>query len=260
MAQLNNTPETELTSLAERHKSILDILQLQGSVSVSDLAERLKVSEVTIRKDLSALEKQNKLYRTHGRAIPISPYIGDRHINEKEKQFVLEKRAIGKVAASMVNEHDSILMASGTSILYAAKELVEKKNITVISASVSASSLLSQNKDIDVVQLGGIVRESSVSVVGSFAEDMLKYFNCNLLFMGADGVDLEFGVTTTNMMEANLNRMMMNTFTADHAPCRQQQVRQERIQQDLRRGRNRPHHHGRQNPSDLSGKSSGAGH
>ena len=71
--------------------------------------------------------------------------------------------------------------------------------------------MLSQNKDIDVVQLGGIVRESSVSVVGSFAEDMLKYFNCSLLFMGDDGVDLEFGVNTTNMMEANLNRMMMNT-------------------------------------------------
>ena len=70
-----------LTSLTERHRAILDILQLQGSVSVSDLAERLDVSEVTIRKDLSVLEKQNKLYRTHGRAIPISPYIGDRHIN-----------------------------------------------------------------------------------------------------------------------------------------------------------------------------------
>ncbi len=174
----NNISEQELLkSLSERHKSILNILQLQGSVSVSDLAERLEVSEVTIRKDLSALEKQNKLYRTHGRAIPISPYIGDRHINEKEKQFVLEKRAIGKAAAALVNEHDSILMASGTSILYAAKEIAEKKDITVISASVSASSLLSQNKGIDVVQLGGLVRESSVSVVGSFAEDMLKYFN-----------------------------------------------------------------------------------
>ena len=73
MAQINNFQEQEsLTSLTERHKSILDILQLQGSVSVSDLAERLDVSEVTIRKDLSSLEKQNKLYRTHGRAIP--PY------------------------------------------------------------------------------------------------------------------------------------------------------------------------------------------
>lgn len=82
----NNISEQELLkSLSERHKSILNILQLQGSVSVSDLAERLEVSEVTIRKDLSALEKQNKLYRTHGRAIPISPYIGDRHINEKGK-------------------------------------------------------------------------------------------------------------------------------------------------------------------------------
>ena len=204
-------PNIELESLSDRHRAILDILQLQGSVSVSDLSERLSVSEVTIRKDLSTLEKQNKLYRTHGRAIPISPYIGDRHINEKEKQMVREKRAIGKMAAKMVNEHDSILVASGTTILYTAKELVEKKNITVISASVSASSMLSQNKQIDVVQLGGMVRESSVSVVGSFAEDRLKYFNCSLLFMGADGVDLEFGVTTTNMMEANLNRMMMNT-------------------------------------------------
>ena len=110
-------PNIELESLSDRHRAILDILQLQGSVSVSDLSERLSVSEVTIRKDLSTLEKQNKLYRTHGRAIPISPYIGDRHINEKEKQMVREKRAIGKMAAKMVNEHDSILVASGTTIL-----------------------------------------------------------------------------------------------------------------------------------------------
>lgn len=212
MAHNNNLESAEtIASLSERHRKILGILQMQGSVSVSDLAERLDVSEVTIRKDLSALEKQNKLYRTHGRAIPISPYIGDRHVNEKEKQAVAEKSAIGVVAASLVHEHDSILLASGTSILYAAKEMVDKKNVTIISASVSASALLSQNKNIDVVQLGGIVRNSSVSVVGSFAEDMLKHFNCNLLFMGADGVDLEFGITTTNMMEANLNRMMMNT-------------------------------------------------
>lgn len=205
-----NKAQDAIASLPERHAAIIDILQLQGSVSVTDLAERLEVSEVTIRKDLTTLESQNKLYRTHGRAIPISPYIGDRHINEKEKQFVLEKRAIGKNAAGLVKEHDSILIASGTTILYMAKELSDNKNLTIISASVSASSLLSQNKDLDVVQLGGLVRENSVSVVGSFAEEMLRYFNCNLLFMGADGVDLEFGITTTNMMEANLNRMMMD--------------------------------------------------
>ena len=198
-----------MSSMSERHKKILEILQLQGSISVTDLSERLNVSEVTIRKDLTSLETQNKLYRTHGKAIPISPYIGDRHINEKEKQNVQEKRLIGRRAASMLEENDSILIASGTTILYAAREMVSARNLTVITASVSVSSILSQNKYIDVVQLGGMVRESSVSVVGSFAENMLSYFNCSKLFMGADGVDLEFGVTTTNMMEANLNRMMM---------------------------------------------------
>lgn len=207
--ETDNKLQESQSSIVERHKAILNILRLQGSVSVADLSERLDVSEVTIRKDLTTLENERKLYRTHGRAIPISPYIGNRHINEKEKQFVFEKRAIGKAAASLVHEQDSILLASGTTILYTARELVEAKNITVITASVSASSLLSQNKNIDVVQLGGLVRESSVSVVGSFAEGMLPFFNCTLLFMGADGVDLEFGITTTNMMEANLNRLMM---------------------------------------------------
>ena len=207
---LKKDSQDVLSSMSERHKEILVILHIQGSGSVTDLSERLNVSEVTIRKDLTALEAQNKLYRTHGRAIPISPYIGDRHINEKEKQSVMEKRAIGMQASSMVEETDSILMASGTTILYAAKEMVSARNLTVITASVSVSSILSQNKYIDVIQLGGLVRESSVSVVGSFAENMLGYFNCSKLFMGADGVDLEFGVTTTNMMEANLNRMMMD--------------------------------------------------
>lgn len=198
-----------MTSMSERHKKILEILQLQGSISVTDLSERLNVSEVTIRKDLTSLEAQSKLYRTHGKAIPISPYIGDRHVNEKEKQNVQEKRLIGRYAASMLEDNDSILIASGTTILYAAREMVSARNLTVITASVSVSSILSQNKYIDVIQLGGLVRESSVSVVGSFAENMLDYFNCSKLFMGADGLDLDFGVTTTNMMEANLNRMMM---------------------------------------------------
>jgi DeoR family transcriptional regulator of aga operon len=207
--QKPNNQQEASASIGQRHKQILDILQLQGSVSVIDLAERLNVSEVTIRKDLTALEQLGKLYRTHGKAIPISPYIGDRHINEKEKQHVPEKTAIAKAAASLVKPQDSVLLASGTTILYAAKEIAEIHNIMVISASVQVSSMLSQNKDINVVQLGGMVRETSVSVVGQFASDMLKYFNCNLFFLGADGVDLDFGVTTTNIMEATLNRQMI---------------------------------------------------
>ncbi len=195
--------------MIDRHKEILKILKLQGSISVSELAQRLDVSEVTIRKDLTVLEEENKLYRSHGRAIPISPYVGNQHIFDKESLFPQEKVAIAKVAASLVEPHDSLLIASGTTILFAARELVTARDLTVITASVSVSSILSQNKYIDVVQLGGIVRGSSVSVVGSFAENMLNNFNCSKLLMGADGVDIDFGVTTTNVQEANLNMMMM---------------------------------------------------
>lgn len=196
-------------SAEARQKRILEILNFQGSASVSDLSARLGVSEVTVRKDLSQLEAENRLYRTHGRAVPICSYVVNRHLNEKEKIYSKEKMAIGRVAASLVKENDSLLIASGTTVLYAAKEMMDARGLTVISASVSVSSILSQNRGIDVVQLGGIVRESSVSVVGSFAENMLTNFNCSRLLMGADGVDLQYGVTTTNIMEASLNQMMM---------------------------------------------------
>ena len=74
---------------------------------------------------------------------------------------------------------------------------------------VSAASMLSQSKGIEVVQLGGQVREKSVSTVGSFTEQMLSFFSCDLLFMGADAIDLSFGVTTSSIAEASRDRKMM---------------------------------------------------
>ena len=99
---MNKPGEEPLLSLPERHSRILSLLQQNGSISVTQLSELFKVSEVTIRKDLSYLEQQKKLYRTHGSAILISPYISDRHVNEKEKKNVAEKRAIGAAAAALV--------------------------------------------------------------------------------------------------------------------------------------------------------------
>ena len=191
---MNKSGEETILSLPERHNRILALLQQNGSISVAQLAELFKVSEVTIRKDLSYLEQQKKLYRTHGSAILISPYISDRHVNEKEKKNVAEKRAIGAKAASLIAQDDSIIIASGTTMAFLAREIKPVGHLTVI----------------DVIQLGGITRSSSVSVVGPFAEQMLRHFNCSKLFVGVDGIDLEFGLTTTNMLEATLNGAMMN--------------------------------------------------
>ncbi|MDE6871038.1 MAG: DeoR/GlpR family DNA-binding transcription regulator [Bacteroidales bacterium] len=206
-----NKQNTEALSLPERHARILAMLQQNGSIAVTQLAETFKVSEVTIRKDLSYLEQQKKLYRTHGSAILISPYIGDRHINEKEKKNIAEKQAIGKAAASLVTPDDSIIIASGTTLTYFAREIQPQGKLTVITSSLPVTTILSQQSQVDLMQLGGITRNSSISVVGPFAEQMLSNFNCSKLFLGVDGIDLDFGLTTTNMLEAQLNKVMMNT-------------------------------------------------
>ena len=206
---MSRTDEEPNLSLPERHSRILALLQQSGSISVAQLSERFRVSEVTIRKDLSYLEQQKKLYRTHGSAILISPYISDRHVNEKEKNKVVEKQAIGAAAAALIAQNDSIIIASGTTMAFLAREIKPEGRLTVITAAVPVTQILSQDPDIDVIQLGGITRTSSVSVVGPFAEQMLRNFNCSKLFIGVDGVDPEFGLTTTNMLEASLNRAMI---------------------------------------------------
>lgn len=195
----------------ERHNLILDYLMLHNSVLVSELAIKLNVSSVTIRKDLTELEKEKKLYRNHGKAILINPYINDRNVNEKEKFYVEEKRAIGTRAANLITTKDSILIASGTTMHYFARQIHAKEHLTIITASLQVSEILSQDPDIDIIQLGGLLRHSSLSVVSKYAESMLSNFSCSKLFMGVDGIDLDFGITTTDMMEANLNRVMMQT-------------------------------------------------
>lgn len=201
------TPEISLT-LHQRHNQILEVLHNEGSVTVTTLSKRLGVSEVTIRKDLNTLEKQKKLYRAHGSAVLISQYISDRHVNEKEKHNPAEKHAIGVRAAEMIQDNDSIIIASGTTMTFFARAIKAVGRLTAITASVPVTTILSQERSIDVIQLGGLVRNSSVSVVGASAEQMLRNFNCSKVYIGVDGIDLDFGLTTTNMMEAELNRAM----------------------------------------------------
>ena len=170
----------------ERHRRIMALLHQQTSLSVSQLAHMLGVSEVTIRKDLTLLEQQQMLYRVHGSAILANPYIQERHVNDKEKLCSDQKRAIGAYAARLVEPRDTILIASGT-------------------------TTLAENDECTVIQLGGVLRNSSFSVVGPFAEQMLRQFSCSKLFFGVDGFDLNYGVTTTNLMGGHLALMMIET-------------------------------------------------
>lgn len=195
----------------ERQAIIMNMLIHRDSILVSDLAEQLNVSSVTIRKDLTELEREKKLYRNHGKAILIDPYSENKNVSEKERLRVEEKRMIGAAAAAIIKPRDSILIASGTTMHALARNIQTSDRLTVITASLEVASILSKDKDIDIIQLGGLLRHSSLSVVGKYAEEALHDFSCNKLFLGVDGIDLDFGITTTDMMEAALNRKMIQT-------------------------------------------------
>lgn len=198
-----------MRSITERHQYILNKLQQEGQVNVVDLCRDMQVSPVTTRKDLKLLEDKGLLFRTHGGATLHNPYTVDRPVIEKERIQAAEKARIGAAAAALVQPNDSILIASGTTVLSLAKSIQAYENLTVITGALNVALELIRHPDIEVLQLGGLLRRSSSSVTGPYAEAMLPDFSCSKFFLGVDGIDLEFGLTTTNVMEAHLNRRMI---------------------------------------------------
>ncbi|AKQ46553.1 transcriptional regulator [Rufibacter radiotolerans] len=199
-----------MINITERHQHILNKLQQKGQVQVLDLCEELSVSSVTIRKDLKLLEDKGLLFRTHGGATQNNPYTIDRPVNEKETMQTGEKKLIGTAAARLVQPNDSILIASGTTVMALAKSIQPQESLMVITSALNVALELLRHPEVEVLQLGGLLRKSSSSVTGPYAESVLADFSCSKLFLGVDGIDIEFGLTTTNVMEARLNRQMIN--------------------------------------------------
>lgn len=199
-------------TLSERHKAILESLRNSGSVDVGVLSQQLKVSAVTIRKDLDMLEEKKLLYRTHGGAILADPYIATRKVSEKEKLHPELKRRIGQRAVELLSPQDALIIASGTTVQTFARCIPNMK-MTVITSAMNVVMELLDKPDIEIIQLGGIIRHSSASVVSEYAIRMLDNFACNKLFLGVDGIDPEYGLSTTHLQEASLNRMMIHSAT-----------------------------------------------
>ncbi|MEO8720245.1 MAG: DeoR/GlpR family DNA-binding transcription regulator [Ginsengibacter sp.] len=208
-------------SSIERHQKIIETIQSKGYESVRNLCKVLRVSAVTVRKDLKLLEKNNLLFRTHGGASNTNPFTIDRPVNEKVNFQPEEKKAIAIKAAQYIESNDSIIIASGTTMLALAREIIPGQKLTVITSAIQVAEELVRHSDIDILQLGGLIRHSSSSVVGTYAENILKDFYCTKLFLGVDGIDFDFGITTSNSMEAQLNKRMMEVVQkvivlADH--------------------------------------------
>jgi DeoR/GlpR family transcriptional regulator of sugar metabolism len=193
-----------------RQGLILQELNQKGYVNVAELCETHKVSTVTVRKDLNFLENKNLLHRTHGGASKQPIYAFERNVSDKELLQVEQKKLIAKAALEYINENDYIIMGSGTTIHNLSKVMGGFQKLTVLTPSLKVSLELCKHSEIDTIQLGGDIRKASTSVVGAIAEGILSQFSCNKLFIGTDGLHLEFGLSTSNAMEAHLNQAMID--------------------------------------------------
>src|SRR5690606_34986287 len=200
-----------MKSITERHEFILKKLKEKGKISIDWLSRAMEVSSVTIRKDLKLLEDKNLLFRTKGGASAYNPYAGDRHIMEKESINSDDKERIAKAAIKLIKNNDSIMIGSGTTAYALAKNLETTQHLTVITPALKVGLELSNKKNIEVLQLGGLIRPNSSSVAGHYASRLLHEVSCSLLFLGVDGIDIEFGISISNLSEATLNQKMHET-------------------------------------------------
>ncbi|MCI1779880.1 MAG: DeoR/GlpR family DNA-binding transcription regulator [Bacteroidales bacterium] len=201
-----------MISIAERRKHILDCLARDGFVKVNDMAHELDVTPVTIRKDFKYLEDKKMLYRSHGSASPVNPQAFDLNVEEKEKINIREKKIIAQKACELLQNDDSIIIGSGSTVYMFADCLAAKNpKLTVVTASLKISLLLNKYKTIDIIQLGGYLRKNSLSVIGDYTAIFFDKVTCSKLFFGVDGIDPEHGVTNSNIEEANLNRKMIKS-------------------------------------------------
>jgi DeoR family transcriptional regulator of aga operon len=193
---------------------ILSSLQKSRSVSVEGLSKELNVSLVTIRRDLDALEKQGLLRRTHGGAVSIEPlfyepFRNDRSFQAQVERFAEEKRRIGRAAASLIKDGEIIALTPGTTSTEVIRGLPLNHRITVVTSTVNVAMELSKRKDLDIFVTGGHLRGDWFSLVGPTAAQSLSHLLIHTLFIGADGIDPQWGVSCYIPEEAELNSTMV---------------------------------------------------
>lgn len=188
----------------QRRHTILALLAEQGEVSVDALAQHFATSEVTIRKDLAALEKNGLLLRRYGGAVPVPQEL----ISEPTQPISPYKQAIARAGVARIREHARIIIDSGTTTAAMIPQLGHKPGLVVMTNSLNVANAL---RDIEhepvLLMTGGTWDPHSESFQGQVAEQVLRSYDFDQLFIGADGIDLERGTTTFNEL-LGLSRVM----------------------------------------------------
>ncbi|MCL1099391.1 DeoR/GlpR family DNA-binding transcription regulator [Shewanella gelidii] len=188
----------------ERRHNIMSLVNKQGEVSVEDLALRFETSEVTIRKDLATLEKAGLLLRRYGGAVAVP--------NEVSQQFSAKmapnKLSIAQAASRLIKDHNRIIIDSGSTTAGLIQHLNHKRGLLVMTNSLSLANAIHElEQEPTLLMTGGTWDPHSESFQGQIAEQVLRSYNFDQLFIGADGIDIERGTTTFNEL-TGLSKVM----------------------------------------------------
>lgn len=213
---------------AERRGAILRALQSGGAVRVADLAAELAVSEMTVRRDLDALDAQDLLRKVHGGAVARHNRGEEPRSADKAGQQRAEKAAIAAAAAATVEDGMTIAISAGTTTAELARQLRDRKSITVVTNSINIFQELTDRADIGaagpLVYLSGGVRTPSDALVGPVADAAIASFRVDATYLGVHGFDVDAGLTSPNIAEAQTNRTLIDiggrlVVLADHTKC-----------------------------------------
>jgi DeoR family transcriptional regulator of aga operon len=195
----------------DRREKIMKMLAENGKVYVHELSALFEVSEVTIRNDLDQLEKKNHLIRARGGALKMEGQVAlDFNLSEKHQLHYAEKARIGKKAAGLIGDSETIILDSGTTTAEIARNLMGVENVSVVTNAINIVNILVKCPSINVIIPGGYLRKNSLSLVGPFASKNLKSLYVDKAFIGVDGFDPSLGAFTPNIEEAFLNEIMID--------------------------------------------------
>jgi len=206
---------------AEREQKIIELLKISDFMTVSALSTDLNVSEATMRRDLQSMHERGLLERIHGGATLQKSNQVELVFSDKEGKQSSEKKRIAKAALELIHDNDVIYLDGGSTVLYLARLLNERKNLTIVTNSLMAASILMEYNH-RLILTGGELRTISRTLVGPLTAPVIQNINVNKAFMGTIGFTCQDGMTTTNTNEAFtksqiLPRSRQVILLADHS-------------------------------------------
>lgn len=208
----------------ERREQLLRFVETHERVTIPQICQEFLVSPATARRDLELLEAEGKIRRFHGGALSLRNAPPEPAFTERSGEQAEEKRRIGRAAAALINDGETLFLGSGTTVLEVARNLRQHHSLTVITNSLLVMNMLADVPDMTVVGLGGILRATEQSFIGHLTELSLSELRVNKVIMGIRAVDLDTGITNDYLPETQTDRKILSIsraviVVADHTKC-----------------------------------------